>query len=256
MDRTYIKSQRIVERYLSGDLTVREARDFEKFCRQNPDVLNTLPIPAGVKSKLAGGGVLGADGGGFDPTATDTSIDAAGLDDEDDDDEPKPSGFKGMPQEARKLALVLGAVALIAAAGAGVLWVKASNLEKQLQTTQRAAKAAQLRAPGSVQVYRTRPSSSKPTAATVSIGSPNPPELVDLHIDMSETRYNTFLVTIENVESGRVMEIQRVGRDSNKQLRLNINSSALSRGDYDVKLEGYTWKGDTYPVGWVRLGMK
>ncbi len=31
MDRTYIESQQIVARYLSGDLSVREARQFEKY---------------------------------------------------------------------------------------------------------------------------------------------------------------------------------------------------------------------------------
>jgi hypothetical protein len=210
MDRTYIKSQHIVERYLSGDLTVREAREFEKFCRENPDILNTLPIPVRVKAKLAGRAVADLDDGGFDPTATNTSINAAGLDDEEDDEEPKVTGFKGMPQEARRLAFILGAIALVAVTATGVLWVKASTLEKQLQTAQRVAKATQLRAPGSVQEYRVRPTEAKPTAATVFIGSPNPPQLVDLHIDMAESRYNTFLITIENVASGRVMEIQRV----------------------------------------------
>jgi len=53
MDRTYIESQHIVQRYLSGDLSVREAREFEKYCAEHPDVLNSLPIPARVKAKMA-----------------------------------------------------------------------------------------------------------------------------------------------------------------------------------------------------------
>jgi hypothetical protein len=53
MDRTYIESQHIVPRYLSGDLTVREAREFERYCQENPDMLNSLPIPVRVKAKMA-----------------------------------------------------------------------------------------------------------------------------------------------------------------------------------------------------------
>ena len=52
MDRAQIQSERIVERYLSGDLTMRLAREFEQFCREHPDVLNALPIPARIKSQL------------------------------------------------------------------------------------------------------------------------------------------------------------------------------------------------------------
>src|SRR5882757_3685411 len=53
MDREYIKTQRIVERYLSGDLIVREARDFERYCQEHADVLDTLPLPARLKARLA-----------------------------------------------------------------------------------------------------------------------------------------------------------------------------------------------------------
>jgi len=256
MDRTYIASQHIVERYLSGDLTVREARDFEKFCGENPDILNSLPIPVRVKARMArkpGADLAASD---FDPTATDTSIVAAGLDDsEDDDDEPPVRGFKGLPQEARRWAVMLGVALAVALVGAAALWVRVGNLETQLASSQRAAKAVQLRAPGSVQEYRVRPTAQR-GAASVNIGLPNPPQLVDLRVDMTDTKYNTFLVTLENADLGRVMQIRRVARDSNRELRLSLNSSAFSAGDYDVKLEGYTWNGATVAVGWVRLGMK
>src|SRR5262245_11546250 len=52
MDRTYIESQQIVARYLSGDLTVREARQFEKYCLDNPDWVRELPIPMNLKAKM------------------------------------------------------------------------------------------------------------------------------------------------------------------------------------------------------------
>ena len=53
MDRKYIEAEHIVDRYLAGDLTVREAREFEKYCLEHPDFLKTLPIPVRLKARLA-----------------------------------------------------------------------------------------------------------------------------------------------------------------------------------------------------------
>ena len=53
MDRKYIENEHVVDRYLSGDLTVREARDFEKFCLDNPAYLQALPIPVRLKTRLS-----------------------------------------------------------------------------------------------------------------------------------------------------------------------------------------------------------
>jgi len=53
MDRAYIESQEVVERYLSGDLLVREARAFEKYCLEHPEFLAQLPIPVRLKTRLA-----------------------------------------------------------------------------------------------------------------------------------------------------------------------------------------------------------
>jgi hypothetical protein len=255
MDRTYIESNRIVSRYLSGDLTVREARDFEKYCLDHPDVLNSLPIPVRVKAKMQRKPGVELEPTDFDPTATDTSIDAAGLDDEDDDDT-SSSGFRGLPADTRRWVVILGVALAVAIAGIAVLMVQANGMEKQLAAAQRSAKSLQLRAPGSVQEYRARPSAARPGSPTINVGSPNPPQLIELRLDMSEGKYNMFLVTIDNVSDGRAMQIRRVARDTNGELRIGLNSSAFTPGDYDIKLEGYTWRGDTVPMGWVRLGMK
>jgi len=256
MDRTYIESQHIVERYLSGDLTVREAREFEKYCAQNPDVLNSLPIPVRVKTKMARkpGAELNADD--FDPLATDSSIVAAGLDKDDDDDEPASSGFRGATTESRRWTFVLGVALAVVAVGAGVLYFRASEFEKQLKGLQHAGKSLQLRAPGGMREIRVNPSTAKPSAPTVNVGWLDPPQLLELRVNMSEGKYNTFLVTIDSVSDGRAMQIRRMARDSNGELRIGLNSSAFGQGDYDVKIEGYTWRGDTVPAGWVRLGLK
>ncbi len=53
MDRKYIETEHIVDRYLSGDLTVREAREFEKYCLDHPEALKAMPIPVRLKARLS-----------------------------------------------------------------------------------------------------------------------------------------------------------------------------------------------------------
>ena len=132
----------------------------------------------------------------------------------------------------------------------------ASSIKKQLSTNQKTTQQYHLRAPATTQEHRVKPSVAKPSGPTLNIGWPDSPQWIDLRIDMSEGRNNTFLVTIDSVSDGRVMAIRHVARDSNGELRLNLNSSAFGPGDYDLKFDGETWRGDTMPVGWIRLGLK
>jgi hypothetical protein len=51
------------------------------------------------------------------------------------------------------------------------------------------------------------------------------------------------------------MQVKRIMRDSNKEIRFSLNSSAFGPGDYLVKVEGYNWRGQTEEVGWLMLGL-
>ena len=62
-----------------------------------------------------------------------------------------------------------------------------------------------------------------------------------------------FAVTFDKVDTGRVLDLQRVTADSNRELRLTLNSSAFGPGEYRIRLQGYTWKGQRIDAGWVRL---
>jgi hypothetical protein len=268
MDRTYIESQRIVQRYLSGDLTVREAREFERYCADHPDVLNSLPIPVRVKAKMArkpgeaadAASDTGSDFGDELGMPSNSALAAAGLDadeaDDDDSDDEAPSRWQSSPEGARRWVMVLGFALLLALGGIVWLLMQSSAMEKDLKTQLRDAKALQLRPPGSVQTYRVTPSKTQPSSPTINVGNPESAVSIDLYVNLSDGQYNTFLVTIDDVERGRVAQVRRVARDSNRELRLSLNSSAFGKGDFDIKLEGYTWRGDTVPVGWIRLGLK
>jgi hypothetical protein len=254
MDRTYIESQRVVARYLSGDLTVREARQFEKYCLENREWLNTQPIPVRLKAKMVRKPGEELDANDLSNMPSNVAIEAAQLDDADDDR--PPAEFGALQPIARRWIMALSVMLVVSILGiAAAIWY-ASSLSEELNASKQATKDSRLRPPNSVREYRITPSKDKPAAATVNVGWLDPPQLLDLRIDMSEGRYNTFLVTVSSVSAGHIMQVRRVARDSNGELRLNLNSSSFGPGEYDLKLDGYTWRGETVPVGWVRLGMK
>ena len=60
-----------------------------------------------------------------------------------------------------------------------------------------------------------------------------------------------FQITIDKVDGGRVMQLRRVARDSNRSCASALNSSAFGPGDYLLKFDGYNWRGQTEEVGWV-----
>jgi hypothetical protein len=95
-------------------------------------------------------------------------------------------------------------------------------------------------------------SSSKPA---VTIGGATA-ELADLRIDMTHSPYRAFRVTIDRVDQGRVAVLHNVMKDSNGQLHLAINSSALGPGIYEFTLDGLTWRGDAEPDAWIAIGIQ
>jgi len=82
---------------------------------------------------------------------------------------------------------------------------------------------------------------------------PEPPELLDLYLPVAYSDFKLFAITIDKVDVGRVLDLQRVSADSNRELRLALNSSAFGPGEYRIRLQGYTWRGDRVDAGWVRL---
>jgi hypothetical protein len=82
---------------------------------------------------------------------------------------------------------------------------------------------------------------------------PEPPELLDLYLPVAYSDFKVFAVTLDKVDTGRVLDLQRVSADSNRELRLTLNSSAFGPGEYRIRLQGYTWKGQRIDAGWVRL---
>ncbi|WP_129781250.1 hypothetical protein [Peristeroidobacter soli] len=258
MDRKYIENEHVVDRYLSGDLTVREARDFERFCLDNPAFLQALPIPVRLKTRLARRPVDGSETGVFDAipsSSTRAVLEEAddGFDPEEAREEMRRSSGGGA---SRVLVLALGLGMLIAAGAAVIFGLQARALTEQLQGAHNELTSAQMQPPGSVQRYKLQMVKNKPSSPTFALGWLDPAQLLDIAVDATEGKIQQFQITIDKSDGVRVMQIKRIMRDSNKEIRFSLNSSAFGPGDYLVKVEGYNWRGQTEDVGWMMLGLK
>jgi hypothetical protein len=258
MDRKYIENEHIVERYLSGDLTVREARQFEQFCFGHRDFLSSLAIPVSVKARLS---QRPADSETGEFAALPSSTARAALEaaeDGFDADEAREEMLRSSAGLGASRVLVLGLLAaVLVAAGAAVIYaLQANSLSEQLKGAKKDLTAVQMQAPGSVQRYKIQLVKGKPAQPTVSVGWVTPPQLLDLSIDASEGKMTQFQITIDKSDGVRVLQLKRITRDSNKELRLSLNSSAFGPGDYLVKVDAYNWRGRAEEYGWMMLGLQ
>jgi hypothetical protein len=257
MDRKYIEAEHIVDRYLSGDLTVREAREFEEYCNEHPEALKAMPIPVRLKARLARRPSETSETGVFKAIPSSVTHAALQATEEGFDLEEEERRFSSGPRVGGNR-LIIGLVFALIAAVAGVVAyaIQANSLSKQLRNAERSAKAVQMQAPGSTQNYKVELVRGKPEAPTLNLGWPNPPQWMNLYIDVSEGKYTQFMITVEKVDGGLVMQMRRVARDSNRELRLTLNSSAFGPGEYLFRVEGYNWRGQTEVIGWLRLGLQ
>ena len=258
MDRKYIEAEHIVDRYLSGDLTVREAREFEQYCLDHPEALKSMPIPVRLKARLARRPAQDSETGVFKAIPSSATHAAIEASDEGFDVEEEERQFSRVPSIGGNRTVLIGLVFALIAAAAGVVAyaVQANSLSKKVRELESAAKATQMQAAGSTRVYRLQLVRGKPSQPTLALGWMKPPQWMDLYVDVSEGKYNQFMVTVEKVDGGLVMQLRRVARDSNRELRLTLNSSAFGPGDYLVKVDGYNWRGQTENVGWLMLGLQ
>jgi hypothetical protein len=111
-----------------------------------------------------------------------------------------------------------------------------------------------LRAINSVRTLRITPNPRSWSASPdLKLAWPEPPQLLELRLAVGYSPFLAFAVIVDKVDHGRVLVVERMAPDSNKELRLSLNSSAFGPGEYRLRLQGYTWRGDRVDVGWVRL---
>jgi hypothetical protein len=230
MDRDFIARNQVVERYLSGHLPIKGATDFERFCREEPELLDAIGLPERVNMALR-------------------LLEASGKP---EPWQPAPKKFWEMPQ----LVIGLGAAVLLLAVMLAVIGSGSADKSRTVTRLKSLIAEQPLEPASTTRTIRLMPSrtgTSNTPAITIGGGAA---QLADLHIDMSRSPYRAFRVTIDRVDQGRVAILHNVMKDSNGQLHLAINSSALGPGIYEFTLDGLTWRGDPEPDAWIAIAIQ
>jgi len=229
MDRDFIARNQIVERFLSGKLPIKAATDFERYCKEHPELLDELGLPERVNAGLR-------------------LLEASGK------PEPWQEAAKPIWQRPQAILGVAGFAVLLVLAlsivAAGSIGKTRRILELQRQVTDRTLDAAT-----GTRVIRLLPNRSGASSMpAIAIGG-GAAQLVDFHIDESRSPYKDFRITIDRLDQGRVMVIDNLTKDSNGHLRVVVNSSAFGPGNYLLTIEGLTLRLEPQPDSWVTIGI-
>jgi hypothetical protein len=229
MDAAFIERNQIIERYLTGKLPPRGVIDFERYCLANPQLVDSLGLTDRINAALK-------------------LLDASGR------PEPWAEKPRRFYENAVAFFSALGvcAVALVLAV---LMSGRATEAERQVALLEKQVGERPLLPATSTRTIVVEPSKTGPSqrAALTLLGSSG--EMADLKVDVSWSRFTNYRVTIDRINQGRVAVLGNLQRDSNGQLRIALNSSALGPGEYQLTLDGLDWRGNPDPQGWVTFSV-
>jgi hypothetical protein len=229
MDRDFIARNQIVERYLGGRLPLRGAQDFERYCREHPELLDELALSDRIGAALR---LLDA-GGRSMPW--------------------EPPAKRWWEQPSVLIAIALLAVAL--AVTCLLLQSRSAGLQHQLSTLRHRLAVQPLDPATSTRTITVIPSRTGPMPhSLLGIGGAQA-QMADLKFDLSWSQFSVYRVIIERVDQGRVAVLHDLQRDSAGNVHLEINSTALGPGDYQFSFEGLTWRGEPVPQAWATISV-
>jgi len=93
-------------------------------------------------------------------------------------------------------------------------------------------------------------------APAIFIGGGSEAQLADFRIEESRSPYRLFRITIDRINQGRVGVIDHLAKDSDGNLRIALNSTALGPGNYQLTIEGLSWQGQPQTDSWVTIGVR
>ena len=233
MDRAFIEKHQVVERYLAGKLPFKAVQDFEKFCRENPELLDELELPERLNAGLR---LLEASGRPPAPPGPEETA------------QPQVQWWRRIEVTAGLAAL--GVVALICLWVLGIRYAERGDQIKELELQ---VQHGSLQAPTRRRTISATPSSVRTSNVGLTLQLRETSELIELVLNVSRPRHNLYRVTLERKGVARVGTIHNLLRDSNGNLRVIFNNSALRPGDYQVTIEGVPARGSPAPVGWLNV---
>ena len=228
MDRDFILRNQIVERYLAGRLPPKGVQDFERFCREHPELMDVLGMPTRVHA-----GLRLLEAGGLAPPW-----------------EAKPRRW----WEQLPVLIGASAVALAGLVGVARLASRASERLATIAELQKRVTEQPLDPATSTRSVRLIPSRTAPSRKDAVLFGGGA-QMADLKIDMSWSKFTAFRVSIDRVDQGRVAVLHNMLRDSNGDLRIAFNNTALGPGSYQLAIEGLTLHSEAIAQAWVTVGV-
>jgi hypothetical protein len=233
MDRAFIEKHQVVERYLAGKLPFKAVQDFERFCRENPELLDELELPERLNAGLR---LLEASGRPPAPPGPE------------EPEAPRVQWWRRV--EVTAGLAVLGVVTLVCL---WVLGIKYAERGDRIAALELQVEHGALQAPTRRRTITLTPSRVPTSAIGLALQLRETSELIELVLNVSSPRLNLYRLTLEKKGVARVGTIHNVLRDSNGNLRVIFNSSVLRPGDYKVTIEGLPGRGSPVPVGWFNV---
>jgi hypothetical protein len=229
MDRDFIARNQIVERYIGGRLPLKGAQDFERFCREHPELLDEIALTDRISAALR-------------------LLDASG----------RAAPWEQRPKQWwERLPVLIGTalLALVLAVTCLVVNSKQSARDRSIASLQQRLATLPLDPAKSTRTITVVPGRTGPSARSlVTIGGEA--QMADLKFDLSWSQFTAFQVTIDRVDQGRVGVLHNMQRDSNGIVHLELNSTALGPGAYQLTFEGMTWRGEAVPQAWATISFR
>jgi hypothetical protein len=226
-DRKFIEDNRLIERYLTNKLPLKGAQELENWCRAHPEFLDELQLSERTHASLK-------------------LLEASGR--------PQDLGEPPLPWwRTPYLLMGLGGVTLLCIVGLGTLFGKYILLNGQLDSARALASQGSLVAPTTERIVRIAPDHAAGIDATHVAVSRAAKELLELRIDMNYSRENQFRIFVDKHDQGRVLVLDNLFKDSNGELKVSFNTSGLTPGRYDVRIEAIPARGLPIAEGWLLL---
>jgi hypothetical protein len=227
-DRKFIEDHKLVERYLDNKLPFKGARDLENWCRAHPDYLNELKLSERAHTSLK-------------------LLENSGQ--PQDLGEPRPPWWKTI-----YVPIGLAVIAFISLVAFWVMIGKYVSLRGQLEDTRTLLTQGSLVQPPTMRdIFVTPDHAPGIDKARITL-SRSAPLLMEVHIDLSYTgKLMEFKLFVDKKDQGRALVLNDLLKDSNGELRMTVNSTGLSAGIYNVRIEALPDRGIPIPVGWLLL---
>lgn len=230
IDRAFVDANQLVERYLDNKLPYKGQRDLENWCRANPDYVRERQLSERTVASLK-------------------LLEASGM--PQDLSEPRVPWWK-KPQ-------VLGlacAIALASLVACAVLAGKLTLISGRLEDAHRLATQGSLAPPNSMHALRIQPDRAAGLGNAMIKVDHTVPQLIDVGIDMSYSSEKRFRVTIDKRDQARALVLGALSKDSNGEMHVSFNTTALSSGRYDVSIQALPLIGAAVDAGWLTIEVR